>query len=93
VHQLRTKTAFSVSCNTIISAMQLLAVLWHYFHKGKRQNMTHFHTYHTRCVEYHTGVLMAQEADVEMDMSARLAKKNHIFYQGLLLPLDNLLMD
>ena len=27
--------------------MQSLAILWHYFHKGKRQNTAHFHTYCT----------------------------------------------
>jgi hypothetical protein len=73
--------------------MQLLAIIWCYFHKGERQNAAHFHTYCIGCVEYHTGVLMTWEADVEMDTSAKLARKNHIFYQGLSLLSDNLLMN
>src|ERR1700676_279671 len=78
---------------TSISTMQLLAIIWCYFHKGERQNAAHFHTYCIGCVEYHTGVLMTWEADVEMDTSAKLARKNHIFYQGLSLLSDNLLMN
>jgi len=31
-----------------------LALLWTFFHKGEKQNLTHYHTYCKGCVQHHT---------------------------------------
>jgi hypothetical protein len=61
-----------------------LALLWTFFHKGEKQNLTHYHTYCKGCVRHHTEDLMAQEPLVTLDDAADLARQNRIFGQGAL---------
>jgi hypothetical protein len=61
-----------------------LVSLWHFFHKGDKQNTVHFTTYCNGCMEHHHRELLLSEQrdDLEMNDASRLERKTRIFNDG-----------
>jgi hypothetical protein len=65
--------------------MCTLLSLWHFFHKGEKQNTAQFTAYCTGCVDHHTKELL-KEDDREMDDATRLERKARIFKEVCKMP-------